>query len=215
MTDFRLLRRTVYESPDGQSVTLCLSPSATSDLQRSIEARLPDGWAEVESVPVPVEQLPWGAPAQDAFWPTIHRLRADLKEAGIKGAEDLATAPGWVPILKALAPELICLQQRHAGTINVRQVKEKFGLLRVYLSVDGDDQELGDRLLDLEDWCEGQSRDRCMIYGTPGERLREPHVLTLSPDAVALRERDLKAFRRAFSPPPSPDPLRPYCVPPN
>ena len=75
---------------------------------------------------------------------------------------------GW----RALIEPLVALANEHDATI--MQIKEKFGLLRVYYDPD---QMTNDRMEDAVDRAEGLSGVTCEMCGAPGKLMTSGHWL--------------------------------------
>lgn len=77
--------------------------------------------------------------------------------------------PGWKPILKVLGAEIRRLLEKceTKSEVKVLQVKEKFGLLRIYTSHKGLPLDISDRIFDLIDFAELMSAKICEHCGKP------------------------------------------------
>ena len=142
----------------------------------------------------PVEPLRWGAPEPSAVPGIRDDLERRLVEAGVDGADELRDIPtGWIWTAQVMAHRM-CAWAAEGEDIHIQQVSEKFGSLRLHL--DG-----SERLQRLSDWCEAQSKGRCMATGQAGEPRQTGWVLTLSDEAYELYQRDRHAVERMMYPP--------------
>lgn len=149
----------------------------------------------------------------ESFWDQTRRLQVLERSYECVG-------PGWRPILEALdnsIKNLIankCWDKHHRGEpepevkIHVLQVKEKFGALRVYLSLEGLTREEADRVWNWVSFAEALSNRLCEECGLPGTP-RAPHnsrfgwVLTLCEKHHAERDAKYRPLKGEDTPDPT------------
>jgi len=85
----------------------------------------------------------------------------------------VAVGDGWHTPLLRLLGRLDVAAGRAGCPVVVRQMKEKFGLLRVYVDLDNADLALRDKCRALLDEAEAESRHRCLRCGDRGELSRD------------------------------------------
>jgi hypothetical protein len=93
---------------------------------------------------------------------------------------------GWRPILTRLHEQVVALVPGY----RVAQVKEKFGELRVYLTLDPDldgniSPHVNSHIYGLLDAAEDESRRTCEDCGNPGTQVGMGWVKTLCPGCAA------------------------------
>ena len=117
--------------------------------------------------------------------------------------EDLAAqrVPGFHqgPPQQVRTPPLRRIVERcglHPGPsrVAIRQVKEKWGILKFYTS--GEPTELATDVATIAHWTEACTVGRCAITGRPGAAVGPGWILTLSPEMKELREDDFQEFQK-------------------
>lgn len=235
MTDFRA-RPALLLRDEATWETLRLSPHGASGdeegrraqaaLLERVRAALPPGvtaeraaprYADLIDPPGP-EPFAEGAPTTleglvrpETHWDRLRTARDRLRDAGAEGAAELLSAPsGWVRLMEGLSEGLSELLEAEPGArLHLRQVKEKFGTLRVYASVEGSDAFRA-AAREVTDWATAASERRCALTGRPGMLDPEGWFLVLSPEATVWRRAEPDAFHRAIYPPrPRPEPEAP------
>lgn len=87
----------------------------------------------------------------------------------------LEIGDGWGPLLRELLTNMKKYGTEHGIEIEITQVKEKFGELRVYFDIQGEiPDKLGscfDVLDDMVDFATDKSREICELCGKPGKIL--------------------------------------------
>jgi hypothetical protein len=147
----------------------------------------------------------------ETHWDRLRTAKDRLRDAGAEGAAELLSAPsGWVRLMEGLSEGLSALLEAEPGArLHLRQVKEKFGTLRVYASVEGSDAFRA-ATREVTDWATAASERRCALTGRPGLMNPEGWFLVLSPQATVWRRAEPDAFHRAIYPPrPRPEPEAP------
>lgn len=89
---------------------------------------------------------------------------------------------GWFPIIYEACKKLAIIQKDTGVTIQIRQVKEKFGGLRLYLS--GPEEAF-----DIEDEAEEKSMTTCEACGDPGKQHNHGWITTLCEECAAGSKR--------------------------
>ena len=86
---------------------------------------------------------------------------------------------GWNPMLLRLLAQIDAAAASAAGEIGIVEVKEKFGLLRIYLDLGAPNAMLRDRCDALVRKAEAESAQRCQFCGAMGEVVRSRTFLSV------------------------------------
>lgn len=203
--DFALKRSVDMRSDTGREVMFCeISTAKEADpglysLAKAAVAHWPGNWDMISVRMRPVFPAPWGgAPGSaDEYHRRIEAMTRQADEAGILGSGWVRHVPtGWVPLMERAVSGLAALMTQpddRPVAISIRQVKEKFGTLRFYAEGTGS-RDACACVGQILAWAEICSENRCMLTGAPGTLRRGGWLLTLSDDAVCLRETDPEAF---------------------
>ncbi|WP_099824240.1 hypothetical protein [Oceaniglobus indicus] len=181
---------------------------ATPDLFALAEQAMstwPGTWAIAAVRATPVTPPRWGnAPRSPAEYQRRVCALCNLAEdAGILGTEHLRHIPaGWLSVLECAMAGLsdVMRQPEHRPiAIRITQIKEKFGTLRFYVETTGR-QYARARVGQIKAWAELCSAGRCMLTGMPGRLRKGSWMLTLSDEALRLRDADPEAFAARIHP---------------
>ena len=201
---------------------------AERDLLDRIRAALPDGviaqptgpaYEDLVDPPGPepfAERPPTtldGLVSPEAHWARLTAARDRLDRAGATGTHEMMGVPaGWVRLMEGLSDGLAPLLEAEPGArLHFRQIKEKFGTLRVYTTIDGS-EEFTARAREVAGWATAASERRCALTGRRGYVDRAAWLLILSPEAIGWRRTQRDAFHRALyteGPAQTPEPDRP------
>ena len=142
------------------------------------EAKQLSGWLHARWNSVDSERL-------DVIWKELAAPYARFFTAGCLGYH--VGAGWWEDLLHALA-EIDAIMQKHPTYVfKVRQIKEKFGDLRFYFSVESTEEDVNrDELAVLDravweiiDRAGAATATKCEICGEPGEKVSNGWVKTL------------------------------------
>lgn len=98
----------------------------------------------------------------------------------------LECSAGWDPLITTLCTHIDhILRQAPGASIQIRQIKEKFGALRFYYGTSGLDEARAQALRELVTRAERDSTQMCEDCGKPGRSRNSGWILTLC-DACAL-----------------------------
>ena len=235
MPDFRA-RPALILQEKGTFATFRLTPAMTvpgeehllaeRDLLERIRASLPEGviahptgpaYEDLIDPPGPepfAEKPPTtieGLVNAETHWARLTAARDRLDRAGATGTAELMGVPaGWVRLMEGLAEGIAPLLEAEPGArLHFRQIKEKFGTLRVYTTLDGSENfTAGAR--QVIDWATAASERRCALTGRRGDGDRAGWFLILSPEAIGWRRTQRDAFHAALYPdPPKAEPDQP------
>lgn len=108
---------------------------------------------------------------------------------------------GWYRLL-SMAVGAACWRagQELGASITLIQCKEKFGELRLLFTTQGSATLKAD-IEAIAAWARSQSTTVCAAYGTQAEITHDGWIIPLSDEAIALRSRDLLAFRKQTAAP--------------
>jgi hypothetical protein len=151
----------------------------------------------------------------DIHWARLTAARDRLDRAGATGTSELMGVPsGWVRLMEGLAEGLAPLLEAEPGArLHFRQIKEKFGTLRVYTTIDGS-EEFTSRAREVVGWATAASERRCALTGRPGFPDPAGWYLILCPEAIGWRRTQRDAFNAAIYPdPPKAEPDTPKLEP--
>lgn len=120
----------------------------------------------------------------------LRHLSQDLADRQIPEYLDFV-GPGWHGILMRTHAELLAVQPNY----QVRQIKEKWGSLRLYLNVYidpvtgmiGITRDLGDRVHAIVKAAEDESCRTCEVCGEPGSETGPGWIKTLCPQHAQCR----------------------------
>lgn len=97
----------------------------------------------------------------------------------------LECSAGWDPLIATLCTQIDhILRQAPGASIQIRQIKEKFGALRFYYGTSGLDEARTQVLRELVSRAERNSQELCENCGRPRQSRRNDWILTLC-DACA------------------------------
>jgi len=83
-----------------------------------------------------------------------------------KGREDFSCGAGWFPLLDRLCADLVKIQESEENSsIQIDQIKEKFGGLRFYVQVG---RSISERVYERISQAETESLTVCETCGSPG-----------------------------------------------
>jgi hypothetical protein len=193
MPDFRA-RPALILQEKGTFATFRLTPAMTvpgeehllaeRDLLERIRAALPEGVIARPTGPVYEDLIDPPGPepfAEDppkslkglvdpgTHWARLTAARDRLDRAGATGTAELMGVPaGWVRLMEGLAEGLApLLEAEPEARLHFRQIKKKFGTLRVYTTLDGSENfTAGAR--QVIDWATAASERRCALTGRRG-----------------------------------------------
>ncbi len=83
--------------------------------------------------------------------------------------------------------------------LRITQIKEKFGTLRFYVETTGSQHGCA-RVGQIKAWVELCCEGRCILAGMPGRLRKDGWMLTLSDEALRLRDADPEAFAARIYP---------------
>lgn len=235
MPDFRA-RPALILREKGTFATFRLTPAMTlpgeehlraeRDLLDRIRAALPEGVITQPTGPVyedlidppgpePFAEKPptslEGLVSPEAHWARLTAARDRLDRAGATGTHEMMGVPaGWVRLMEGLAEGLAPLLEAEPGAkLHFRQIKEKFGTLRVYTNIEGS-EDFTAKAREVVNWATAASEKRCALTGRRGYGGRAGWFLVLCPEAIGWRRTQPDAFHRALYPdPPKADPDAP------
>ena len=169
--------------------------------------KLPPDWDDVVSPPPHepfVSQLPkdpTGLVDPSIHWGRIAKMQAQLKALNVTGFEELTSLPaGWVSVLEAAVDGWVeLLANEPDAAIKISQIKEKFGILRVYTGAVGS-TGFKERAEHIRNWAQIAGTSRCMITGRLGYQDADGWVVTLCPQAMVWRRIYPDAFIAAVFP---------------
>ena len=139
-----------------------------------------------------LDALDRGDPLPDfaALFPHLHS----------SGGPFIATVDvGWTAMVLRLLARLDATAGAAGATLSIMQVKEKFGLLRVYLDLGGSDRTLRDRCETLVAEAEAESAHRCQRCGARGELAPDRSYLAV----LCARHQENSRARPAMRPGPT------------
>jgi hypothetical protein len=232
MTDFRARPALLLQDADlGACLRLSVSMTFPGEegleeeraLLERVRASLPDGVRAHRSEPRYEDLIdpPGPEPFADKLprslkglidtathWARLEAARDRLERAGIGGAREvMGVMSGWVRLMEGLAEGLPpLLETDPEGRVHIRQIKEKFGTLRVYANIDGPDR-FQEGVREVIAWATAASARRCALTGRPGVPDNAGWYLILSREAILWRANQPEAFREAIYPK-RPDPAR-------
>lgn len=203
MPDFRA-RPALILREKGTFATFRLTPAMTiyEDL---VDPPGPEPFAE--KPPTTLE----GLVSPEPHWARLTAARDRLDRAGATGTHELMGVPaGWVRLMEGLAEGLAPLLEAEPGArLDFRQIKEKFGTLRVYTTIEGS-EDFTAKAREVVDWATAASERRCALTGRRGYVDRAGWLLILSPEAIFWRRTQRDAFHAALYPnPPKAEPDAP------
>ena len=142
------------------------------------EAKQLSGWLHARWDPVDSERL-------DVIWKELARPYARFFTTGCLGYH--VGAGWWEDLLRAFAEIDVIMQQYPTYVFRVRQIKEKFGDLRFYFSLDSTEEgvikddliELDSAILKIIDQAVAATSAKCEICGEPGHKVSNGWVKTL------------------------------------
>ena len=235
MTDFRA-RPALILREKGTFATFRLTPAMTvpgeehllaeRDLLERVRAALPEGVIAQPTGPVyedlidppgpePFAERPptslEGLVSPETHWARLTAARDRLDRAGATGTHEIMGVPaGWVRLMEGLAEGLApLLEAEPVARLHFRQIKEKFGTLRVYTTIDGP-EAFTTRAREVVNWATAASERRCALTGGRGYGDRAGWFLILCPEAIGWRRTQRDAFHRALYPdPPKAEPDAP------
>jgi len=137
----------------------------------------------------------------DKHWSRLEAIVDKLTGLPVSGLCEFRSTPaGWVRIMEDVADGFAALCAREpSGRIEIRQIKEKFGTLRLYLQAQGSDAFTSDAH-QIARWAEAASEGRCAVTGRPGSRDSAGWILTLCAEAMVWRRIHEEEFRAAMYP---------------
>ncbi len=217
MTPFRMLTRHSLRHESGAIFSLdqkrgrnrekeAEQHAAAEALLAHLKSTMPDGWSMMSHGGAPV-QMPLAEP--DGQTAETYHARsaacADLLEAqGIKGAGQVLNMPaGWLTVIEEASKGLAArkaIETDPETSLNIQQVKEKFGTMRFYIYATGSDEFVRDAF-DIAEWAEAATEERCVVTGKPGTLDHAGWVLTLSDEMKTLRHENYKGFSDLIYPP--------------
>ncbi len=211
MDKFALKRSVHVQREDGREVTFCeisMKREATPHLYDLASAAItswPGKWSLISVNTTPRFPAPWGGAPRSSieYHNRIAAMVTQAEEAKILGAKRVGDVPtGWVPVIERAVSGLVELMAHPSdrpAAITIRQVKEKFGTLRFYVEGTGSSKARA-CVTQITTWAEICSENRCILTGAPGTLRQGGWLLTLSDDAVRLREADPQAFAARLYP---------------
>lgn len=152
-----------------------------------------------------------GLVSPEAHWARLTAARDRLDRAGATGTHEMmGVSAGWVRLMEGLAEGLAPLLEAEPGAkLHFRQIKEKFGTLRVYTNIEGS-EDFTAKAREVVDWATAASERRCALTGRRGYVDRAGWLLILSPEAIFWRRAQRDAFHAALYPdPPKAEPDAP------
>jgi len=189
---------------------------AEQALLERIRSALPDGVVAQPAVPTyddlldPPGPEPFAAEppksierliSPEDHWARLHAVRDRLDRAGASGTGEVLRVPaGWVRLMEGLAEGISPLLEAEPGAqLHIGQIKEKFGTLRVYATMDGSDR-FRSAAREVILWATAASGQRCALTGRSGIPDPAGWFLILSPEAISWRRSQPDAFRSAIYP---------------
>lgn len=142
-----------------------------------------------------------GLVSPETHWARLTAARDRLDRAGATGTAELMGVPsGWVRLMEGLAEGLApLLEAEPEARLHFRQIKEKFGTLRVYTTINGS-EEFRARAQEVVGWATAASDRRCALTGRRGVGDPAGWFLILSPEAIGWRRSQRDAFHAALHP---------------
>lgn len=129
------------------------------------------------------------------------RIQERLAKLPVTGAIGFKSVPyGWLGLSETIVEgfENACAEYPD-GKIDVVQVKEKFGGLRIYMRNKGP-EDFRDLAYRPVSWADAASLTRCSVTGRPGRAVGPGWILCLCQEAQHWRAKHREAFQRLIYP---------------
>jgi hypothetical protein len=216
MAPFATLKRGMFQHASGAIVEIAEVPTrsvadvgaaraATASLLSALNApAAAEGWMFFGTPGEPVRSTPpepAGMTAEDHHL-RVRAMQATLVAAGVERAFEVRGLPaGWTRVLETACDGIANrMSLPDAGRVRIAQAKEKFGTLRLYVDLEGDDAFVED-IRTIATWAETSTNRRCAVTGEPGRSRRNGWVLVLNDEMDVLMRSDREAFSNRIYPP--------------
>ena len=152
-------------------------------------------------VPRKLPENPAGMADPILHWHRIQAIKESLAPLHVRGLSEFDGLPaGWMRVAEWAAEGFAeALSEHEGGRLGIRQIKEKFGELRFYISAEGPEAFV-ERVQNIALWAEAATIGRCMVTGLPGAVDHAVWRLTLCPEAMIWRRQFPEPFRAALFP---------------